>query len=64
MAFFVWVVSVVGIYVKKTCTMGCNFVIFLFLNFFVVCTYMYIILCGVTRETCVIVCGTVKCVHM
>ena len=36
MAFFVWVVSVVGIYVKKTCTNGvCNFVIFIFKIFFV-----------------------------
>jgi hypothetical protein len=29
-AFFVWVVSVVGIYVKKTCSMGCNFVRLIF----------------------------------
>ena len=62
MAFFVWVVSVVGIYVKKTCTNGtvcCNFVIFILNFFFLSCTYMYIILCGVTRETCVIVCTVV-----
>jgi hypothetical protein len=49
-AFFVWVVSVVGIYVKKTCSMGCNFVIFIYL----ICFVMYVLRWW-TRETGVIV---------